>query len=152
MNKIRASRSKCRVVVSLTGAEWCTESADGSTTSFQSSNRKFVVTLPVWRRLCWTHSWGLRGFSKESGSGNTAACHTFCSCTEEERVSVGTKAKSYAADFHVNFLLSSCEISRWAAEMWDFSHLLLRKQLWMTLMMKAAASFSLIWGLKRPLK
>lgn len=75
-------------------------------------------------------------FNMGSGFGNTGACRRSYSCLtqrEKKKDAIRTLRKKYV---YINIEIKS-------------TNLLLRKQFWMTLMMKDAASFSLNPGLNR---
>lgn len=91
----------------------------------QSSNEKLALAHVNPHMLTLTSSMG-------SGSGNTGSCHRSCSCKT-------TKASVFSGRSKVGKWVSLC----------SGADLLLRKQFWITLMMKDAASFSLRPGLNR---
>lgn len=117
------------------------------TALLKSSKRQsaLLVSRRLWQRVEVQQG----TFSKESGSDNTAACRTFCSCWKQVQENVKVRTPSR---FQLPCpCLCNVDVTGIDAEVFYFSYLLLRKQLWMILMMNAAASFSLIWGLNRPL-
>lgn len=75
-------------------------------------------------------------FNMGSGFGNTGACRRSYSCLTQRE-----KKKDAIRTIYIHIFFLNIEIKS--------TNLLLRKQFWMTLMMKDAASFSLNPGLNR---
>lgn len=75
-------------------------------------------------------------FNMGSGFGNTGACRRSYSCLTQRG-----KKKDAIRTLYIHIFVLNIEIKS--------TNLLLRKQFWMTLMMKDAASFSLNPGLNR---
>lgn len=75
-------------------------------------------------------------FNMGSGFGNTGACRRSYSCLTQRE-----KKKDAIRTLYIHICFLNIEIKS--------TNLLLRKQFWMTLMMKDAASFSLNPGLNR---
>lgn len=75
-------------------------------------------------------------FNMGSGFGNTGACRRSYSCLTQRE-----KKKDAIRTLYIHIFFLNVEIKS--------TNLLLRKQFWMTLMMKDAASFSLNPGLNR---
>lgn len=75
-------------------------------------------------------------FNMGSGFGNTGACRRSYSCLTQRE-----KKKDAIRTLYIHICFLNIEIKS--------TNLLLRKQFWMTLMMKDAASFSLKPGLNR---
>lgn len=87
-------------------------------------------------------------FSMGSGFGNTGSCRRFYSCKLKNKKTEQSEQCEYSDNTNniSKTMRRICELLRVCTD------LLLRKQFWMTLMMKEAASFSLKPGLNRCLE
>lgn len=114
---------------------------DASTALLESARRPFTLLLS-WRRL--------RGATTERSSGGSSVRDLVLVVLQHVVRLAPVRDESIAASSTTVYLTGQGSAQDLLGDFF-LSYLLLRKQLCMTLIMNAAASFSLIWGLNLPL-